>query len=118
MCFVSDLLFLRSRFLFFRIFVDFQVTPAPRARMGSTIIDVWINVLSVFNAFSKPPLGTCLQGPSADLVPTCRFWFHFRFSGFPKSHLLATIFAQNIDLELPSGRPKTILAATLLFLKP
>ena len=54
-----------------------------------------------------------LEGPGADLSSTGRFWCHFRFSGFPKRHLWGAIFAQNVDLELPGGRPETVLGATL-----
>jgi hypothetical protein len=35
-----------------------------------------------------------LEGPGADLASTGRFWYHFRFSGFPKRRHLDTISAQ------------------------
>jgi hypothetical protein len=43
--------------------------------------------------YRNPPKRAFLEGPSADLASTGRFWCHFRFSGFPKRHILGTIFA-------------------------
>ena len=67
----------------------------------------------IFLFFQNRSWGLFLAGPGADLSSTGRFWCHFRFSGFPKRHLLGAIFAQKVDLELPGGRAETVLGATL-----
>ena len=50
------------------------------------------------HVFSKTsPQGAFLNGTCADVASTGRFWYHFRFSGFPKRHPLD-------NLSRPTGR--------------
>ena len=50
------------------------------------------------------------------LQPLVDFDAVFDFRDFQKATLWTTFFVHNINLELPGGRTKTVLAATLLFL--
>ena len=63
--------------------------------------------------FQNPPKKTFLEGQSAHVEATGRFWCHFRFSGFPKRHILGDHSRLKNDFSLPGGAGRSVLDPTL-----
>ena len=54
-----------------------------------------------------------MEAKNADRYSPSRFWWHFRFSGFPKRYHLDHIFHSKIDLSFPRRRLGGIPVPTL-----